>query len=81
MIIAGYLKERPDDPDAIGTLCPPHVHDGRVQPVQHGSLEHMVICRQAQARASVRMRSVRAYVMPCHTITLQRKYSSLEMYI
>ena len=32
---------------------------------------HLVIRRQAQARASVRMHSVRAYVMPYHTVTLQ----------
>ena len=29
------------------------------------------ICRQAQARAPVRMHSVKAYVMPYHTATLQ----------
>ena len=32
---------------------------------------HLVIRRQAQARASVRMHSVRAYVMPYHIVTLQ----------
>ena len=32
---------------------------------------HLVIRRQAQAKASVRMHSVRAYVMPYHTVTLQ----------
>ena len=32
---------------------------------------HLVIRRQAQARASVRMHSVRAYVMPYHIVNLQ----------
>ena len=34
---------------------------------------HLVIRRQAQAKASVRMHSVRAYVMPYHIVTLQNK--------
>ena len=38
---------------------------------EHLVLAHSAIHRQAQARASVRMHLVRAYVMPYHTITLQ----------
>ena len=43
---------------------------------EHLVLAHSAICRQAQARASVRMHSVQANVMPYHIITLQNKNKS-----
>ena len=46
-----------------------------------GLLAHRVIRSQVQARTSVRMHSVRAHVMPYHTVTLQDTHSSLDIYI
>ena len=37
---------------------------------EHLVLAHSALRRQAQARASVGMHSVRAYVMPYHIVTL-----------
>ena len=39
------------------------------------------IRRQDQERSSVRMYSVRAIVMPYHTVTLHIEFSSLDIYI
>ena len=57
------------------------IQNGAIHTPEHllrASTEHLVlapsaICRQAQARASVRMQSVRAHVMPYHIIILQSK--------
>ena len=40
---------------------------------EHLVLAHSDICRQAQARAPVRMQLVRAYVMSYHTVTFKTR--------
>ena len=43
---------------------------------EHLVLAHSAIRRQAQARASVRMHSVKAHVLPYHIVTLQNNNRS-----
>ena len=44
---------------------------------EHLVLAHSAIHRQAQAKASVMMHSVKAHWMPYHTVTLQNLYKSI----
>ena len=44
---------------------------------EHLVLAHSAIHRQAQAKASVRMHSVKAHGMPYHTVTLQNLNKSI----
>ena len=45
---------------------------------EHLALAHSAIHRQSQARASVRMHSVRALVMPYHTVILQTCHTYMD---
>ena len=46
----------------------------------HESVRPLAICRQAQARAPVRMHSVRAYVMHFHTVIIQNCHLKIWQY-
>ena len=56
----------------LGVYCAIHTPEHLLREwTEHLVLGQSAICRQAQTRASVRMHSVRAHVMPYHTVILQ----------